>query len=82
MGLCHSLLLQLSDFVRGGYLSLKVLVMNRTLEYKGILGETESLWRINLFLGKNATSYPENWQIILLSNICNHLRLYLFLSSY
>lgn len=82
LGLCHSLLLQLSDFVRGAYLSLKVLVMDRTLEYKGILGERESVWRITLFLSKHAASYLENGQLILLSNICNHLRLYLFVSSY
>lgn len=40
---CHSLLLQLSDFVRGGYVwgyvSLKILVMDHALEYKDILEE-------------------------------------------
>lgn len=79
LGLCHSLLLQLSDFVRGGYLSLKVLVMDRTLELQGHpRGEricVEDYFQVKMLHLIQKT-------VILLSNICNHLRLYLFLSSY
>lgn len=49
-------------------MSSKIPVMDHALQYKGILGERESVCRIILFLRKNATSHLENWQLILLAS--------------